>query len=140
MNLGSLSWPILASYLPLILEMILISILLVALGMGLLTGKYLPTGPFPKGREKPFMKFDTEQLTRLLSALNKLSERYKKAPSAIALNWCIVKGTVPLGGARTAEHVKQNAEALGFRLTKEEVAELDILSFLGSNNRGWQHG
>ncbi|KAG0931219.1 hypothetical protein G6F57_002072 [Rhizopus arrhizus] len=111
-----------------------------ALGMGLLTCKYLPTGPFPKGREKPFMKFDTEQLTRLLSALNKLSERYKKAPSAIALNWCIVKGTVPLGGARTAEHVKQNAEALGFRLTKEEVAELDILSFLGSNNRGWQHG
>lgn len=110
------------------------------LGMGLLTGKFGSTGPWPKGRQQTFEKFDTTQLGHLLDALKRLSEKYERPSSAIALNWCIVKGTVPLGGARTQEHVVQNALALGFRLTTEEVAELDKFAFLGSNNKGWQHG
>ncbi|KAI8644693.1 NADP-dependent oxidoreductase domain-containing protein [Parasitella parasitica] len=111
-----------------------------ALGMGILTGKYGSQGPWPKGREQPFKKFDTAQLGNLLDVVKRLGEQYGRPPSAIALNWCMAKGTVPLGGARTQEHVEQNALALGFRLTNEQVAELDEFAFLGSNNKGWQHG
>ncbi|KAG1143486.1 hypothetical protein G6F37_007511 [Rhizopus arrhizus] len=117
-----------------------IVILAYSRNMGLLTGKYPPHGPPPKGRERWFSRFDKEQLTQLLAVLKKLGEKYGKTQSAIALNWCIVKGTIPLGGARTAEHVRQNAEALGFRLTDDEVSELDKYSFEGSNNNEWQHG
>jgi aryl-alcohol dehydrogenase-like predicted oxidoreductase len=103
--------------------------------MGLLTGKFGSKGPWPKGRQETFEKLDTTQLGHLLDVLKQLSEKYDRPSSAIALNWCIVKGTVPLGGARTKEHVVQNALALGFRLTNEEVAELDKFAFLGSNNK-----
>ncbi|CEP14889.1 hypothetical protein [Parasitella parasitica] len=110
------------------------------LGMGILTGKYGSQGPWPKGREQPFKKFDTVQLGNLLNVMKQLGEKYGRQSSAIALNWCIAKGTVPLGGARTQEHVEQNSLALDFLLTNEEVAELDKFAFLGSNNKGWQHG
>ncbi|CAO3701942.1 unnamed protein product [Rhizopus stolonifer] len=110
------------------------------LGMGILTGKYSPEGPFPKERQERFSVYDKAQLSQLLSVLKRLGDKYQKTQSAIALNWCIAKGTIPLGGAKTAEHVKYNTEALGFRLTEEEVSELDKLSFEGSNNNEWQHG
>jgi pyridoxine 4-dehydrogenase len=108
--------------------------------MGILTGKFGATGPWPKGRQQTFEKLDTDQLAKLLDVLKKLSEKYDRPQSAIALNWCIVKGTIPLGGARTGEHVVQNALALGFRLTETDVAELDKFAFLGENNQRWQHG
>lgn len=111
-----------------------------ALGMGILTGKYPPEGPFPKERQERFSVYDKTQLSQLLGLLKRLGDKYQKTQSAIALNWCIAKGTIPLGGAKTAEHVKHNTEALGFRLTEEEVSELDKLSFEGSNNNEWQHG
>lgn len=110
------------------------------LGMGILTGKYPPEGPFPKERQERFSVYDKTQLSQLLGLLKRLGDKYQKTQSAIALNWCIAKGTIPLGGAKTAEHVKHNTEALGFRLTEEEVSELDKLSFEGSNNNEWQHG
>lgn len=108
--------------------------------MGLLTGKFGAKGPWPKGRERQFSVFDTEQLEKLLAVVKSLSEKYEKPMSAIALNWCIAKGTIPLGGARTAEHVTQNSLALGFRLTKEEIAALDEHAFLGENRKHWNHG
>ncbi|KAI7903853.1 NADP-dependent oxidoreductase domain-containing protein [Cokeromyces recurvatus] len=109
------------------------------LGMGILTGKFGSKGPWPEGRKETFGSLDTEQLGHLLDVLKRMSERYERSQSAIALNWCIVKGTIPLGGARTAQHVEQNLLALGFRLSDEEVAELDKFAFVGETNR-WQHG
>jgi aryl-alcohol dehydrogenase-like predicted oxidoreductase len=108
--------------------------------MGLLTGKYYPHGPFPEKRDRFFRKFDPEQLTKLLDTLKALSHKYERSQSAIALNWCIAKGTIPIGGARTADHVEQNFTALGFRLTQDEINTLDEFAFVGSNNNEWQHG
>jgi pyridoxine 4-dehydrogenase len=108
--------------------------------MGILTGKFGSTGPWPEARQKTFGALDTEQLTKLLEVLKNLSDKHNIPQSSIALNWCIVKGTIPLGGARTAQHVEDNAKALNFRLTDDEVAELDQFAFLGENNKQWQHG
>ncbi|KAI9260501.1 NADP-dependent oxidoreductase domain-containing protein [Phascolomyces articulosus] len=110
------------------------------IGMGLLTGKFGADGPFPESRKKRFESFDKEQLRQLLGVLQRLATKYDRQQSAIALNWCISKGTIPLGGARTAEHVRQNAAALGFLLTPEEVSELDKFAFLGENKKEWNHG
>ncbi|KAI9482861.1 MAG: NADP-dependent oxidoreductase domain-containing protein [Benjaminiella poitrasii] len=111
----------------------------IALGMGILTGKFGSKGPWPEGRKETFGSLDTDQLAKLLDVLKKLSQKYDRAESAIALNWCIVKGTIPLGGARTASHVQQNALALNFRLSPEDVAELDQYAFVGETSH-WKHG
>ena len=43
----------------------------------------------------------------------------------VALNWLIAQeNVVPIPGAKTAEQAKEFAGALGWGLTKEEVAEL----------------
>ena len=46
----------------------------------------------------------------------------------IALNWTICKGALPIPGAKSAEQAQQNAGALGWKLTDEEVAKLDEMS------------
>ena len=62
-------------------------------------------------------------------------------PSAmqVALNKLICKGAIPIPGAKTAEQAKGNAGALGWRLTSEEVSELDELAIKGDLKLG-QHG
>lgn len=114
--------------------------IIIAIGMGLLTGKYNASGPFPERREKLFSSLETEQLRRLLEVVKTTSEKYNVPQSAIALNWCIVKGTIPLGGARTGVQMEQNALALGFLLADEDVEALDQFAFLGANSKEWQHG
>lgn len=113
---------------------------LLAIGMGLLTGKFGVDGPFPEGRKQHFEKFDKTQLKQLLDTIRKLADKYSREPSAIALNWCIAKGTIPLAGARTAQHVRQNEAALGFILTPDEITELDKSAFLGENKKEWARG
>ncbi|KAF7728670.1 hypothetical protein EC973_005707 [Apophysomyces ossiformis] len=110
-----------------------------ALGMGLLTGKYSADGPFPKPRNIFFEKLDKAQLKRLLATLKQLAEKYQRPQSAIALNWCMLKGTIPLAGARKASHVRQNDTALGFALSEDDIAALDKDAFEGSFN-DYQHG
>ncbi|KAI9470429.1 NADP-dependent oxidoreductase domain-containing protein [Zychaea mexicana] len=110
------------------------------IGMGLLTGKFGADGPFPKSRKQRFEKFDKEQLRQLLGTIKRLADKYDRQSSAIALSWCIAKGTIPLAGARTAEHVRQNEAALGFLLTADEISELDKFAFLGENKKEWNHG
>jgi diketogulonate reductase-like aldo/keto reductase len=48
-----------------------------------------------------------------------------KTPSQAALNWLICKGALPIPGAHSVKHVQENAGALGWRLSDEEVARLD---------------
>jgi diketogulonate reductase-like aldo/keto reductase len=52
-------------------------------------------------------------------------------------------GVIPLGGARDAKQAEQNAGALGWRLTNEEIKELEshhVTPNLSLFNRIWQHG
>jgi pyridoxine 4-dehydrogenase len=51
-----------------------------------------------------------------------------KSNAQVALNWCICKGTMPIPGAKNAEQARQNAGALGWKLTPDEVAALDATS------------
>ena len=52
--------------------------------------------------------------------------------SAVALNYVLCKGAIPLGGARNAKQAEQNMKALGWRLTNEEVEALEEHSKKGA--------
>ena len=62
----------------------------------------------------------------LLSVMREISMARDKTPAQIALNWCICKGTVPIPGARNAKQAIDNAGALGWRLTSDEMYKLDV--------------
>ncbi len=103
------------------------------LAQGLLTGKYTPEGTeIPSGARKIDSRFNKEGLQKIapvISLLRSLGEKYDRTPAQISLNWLIAQGNViPIAGAKTAEHVRQNAGALGWRLSDEEITELEIVS------------
>jgi len=61
----------------------------------------------------------------------------------VALAWLIAKGAVPIPGAKNREQAEQNAGALGWSMTDEEVATLDAVALHGKRGiaqRVWQHG
>jgi diketogulonate reductase-like aldo/keto reductase len=51
-----------------------------------------------------------------------------KTASQVALNWVVCKGAIPIPGAKDAVQAEENAGALGWRLTDQDVADLDRLS------------
>lgn len=63
--------------------------------------------------------------TGLLLALETIaSERGKTVPQ-VALNWILCKGAIPIAGARTAAQAIENAGALGWRLSIDEIERLE---------------
>ena len=96
---------------------------------GLLTGKYSPENR-PGGVRR--WMWSQEQLTRarsLVALLRQIGESHGgKTPSQVALNWLMCKGALPIPGVKTAWQAQENAGALGWRLTDDEIAALDETS------------
>ena len=111
-------------------------------GQGRLTGKYDATNPPPGKRN--FSAYPMAEVEPILAELRRCGERHGgKTPSQVALNWLICKGVVPIPGAKNAAQAEQNAGALGWQLTSEEVAALDRVAKPGQRtlfHRVWQHG
>jgi aryl-alcohol dehydrogenase-like predicted oxidoreductase len=102
------------------------------LAQGLLTGKYTPnTLPTLQGARRIDPRFSPQGLKKLeplLTTLQELGEQHDKTPAQVALNWLIAQGNViPIPGAKNAEQAKQNAGALGWSLTPEEVSRLGAI-------------
>jgi len=99
------------------------------LAQGLLTGKYTlenyvkPTGA--RQLDPRFSKGGLEKIAPVIKLLRQLGEKYDRTPAQVALNWLIAQGVVPIPGAKTAQQAQQNAGALGWSLTPEEVEQLD---------------
>jgi aryl-alcohol dehydrogenase-like predicted oxidoreductase len=121
------------------------------LAMGLLTGKYSPENPpsnrftlrermalqayslaLPDCSAAKACRFDREQLQKtqpLIELLRHIGEAHDgKTPAQVALNWVICKGAVPIVGVKNARQARENAGALGWRLTKNDIADLDEVS------------
>lgn len=99
--------------------------------MGRLTGKYSASNPPPKGRRFA-SQYTWEQLDPLIVLLREIATKYDVTPSAVAINWVMMKGAIPLGGARDGKQAEQNASAMTFRLSDEEMSRLDSSGFEGS--------
>ena len=98
------------------------------LAKGFLTGKYsaekLPPGPRAMSAVGILPRI--QSLLKLMTEIGQ--DHGGKSNAQVALNWCICKGTMPIPGAKNAEQAHQNAGALGWKLTPEQVAALDAAS------------
>jgi aryl-alcohol dehydrogenase-like predicted oxidoreductase len=95
---------------------------------GLLTGKYSPENPPPGIRGQRYSSL-LPRIGPLLKLMTEIGQEHGgKSKTQVALNWCICKGTMPIPGAKNATQAEENAGALGWRLTEEEVGKLDQAS------------
>ena len=95
---------------------------------GLLTGKYSSDSPPPGSRARMYTNI-VGKLQPLLKLMTEIGQDHGgKSNAQVALNWVICKGALPIPGAKNAEQAQENAGALGWRLTDEEVTKLDETS------------
>jgi aryl-alcohol dehydrogenase-like predicted oxidoreductase len=98
------------------------------IGKGFLTGKY-SVDKLPPGPRGVNAAVTLQRIQPLIKVMTRIGQDHGgKSNAQVALNWCICKGTLPIPGAKNAEQARQNAGALGWKLTPEEVAELDKVS------------
>jgi aryl-alcohol dehydrogenase-like predicted oxidoreductase len=107
------------------------------LGWGRLTGKIRRGQPRPAvsrlnaavARENGPQVAD-EYLYRVVDALDAVAKETGKTVPQVALNWLLQRPSVAniIIGARNEEQLKQNLGAVGWNLTKEQVAALDAAS------------
>ncbi len=112
------------------------------IGQGRLTGKYSAAHPPPGSRS--FSAHPMEQVDKVVEQLRRIGEAHgDRTPSQVALAWLIAKGAVPIPGAKNRSQAEQNAGALGWQMTAEELATLDQAALYGKRGiaqRVWQHG
>jgi aryl-alcohol dehydrogenase-like predicted oxidoreductase len=95
---------------------------------GLLTGKYSSENPPPGPRGRRYSSL-LPKIGPLLKLMTEIGQEHGgRSKAQVALNWCIQKGTMPIPGAKNAEQAEENAGALGWSLTEEEVEKLDETS------------
>jgi aryl-alcohol dehydrogenase-like predicted oxidoreductase len=107
------------------------------LGWGRLTGKIRRGAAIPK-ESRLNSKLATEigpqipeeHLYKVVDAIDKVAKETGKTVPQIALNWLLRRPTIStlIIGARNEEQLKQNLGAVGWELTKEQIASLDAAS------------
>jgi aryl-alcohol dehydrogenase-like predicted oxidoreductase len=102
------------------------------LGQGLLTGKYSLGHPMPRARGRRVNAQTMRRLPSLLECMSDIAENHGgKSLPQVALNWVIAKGAVPIPGAKNAHQAADNAGALGWALSGDELNMLDASSQAG---------
>lgn len=109
-----------------------------SLAQGRLTGKYTSENPPPK--EYRFSSYPMEEYEPVLNVLESIASAHKVSMSAVALNYNISKGALPVVGLRKLEQAEQNMQALGWRLSEEEIRKIDSVSIEGKTTKLWQQG
>ena len=105
------------------------------LGWARLTGKMRPGQPMPAVSRLPGTRKDAppvsdDVFSRVLRAIEEVSQETGKTVPQIAINWVTQRPSVStvIIGARTEEQLKQNLGAVGWSLTALQVAKLDAAS------------
>ena len=103
------------------------------LDQGLLTGKYTPdTADRVQGARKLDPKFSASGLSKIepvISKLKQLGDKYQKTPVQVALNWLMAQeNVIPIPGAKNPKQAAENAGAIGWQLSSEDVQQLSSLS------------
>ncbi|HEY0531524.1 MAG TPA: aldo/keto reductase [Actinoplanes sp.] len=85
--------------------------------------------PWCRERELPVMAYSPIEQSRLLThpALRGVAERREVTPAQVALAWVIrQRGVCAIPKAGSPAHVHENAAALGVRLSRDDLLELDL--------------
>lgn len=104
------------------------------LGSGLLSGKYHKNPALIQNKSFYWRSRIQRQLVAsrpLVAALEEIAQKYNATAAQVALNWLIWFNddlVVTIPGATKVQQAADNAGAMRFRLTDEELARLDELS------------
>lgn len=109
-----------------------------SLAQGRLSGKYGPGNEPPKTHR--FSNYPMKDIVPVLEVVNKIASRRNVSPAAVALNYNISKGVLPVVGIRNPSQMEGDAQALGWRLAKDEMEKLDQVGFEGKSTKLWQQG
>jgi len=102
------------------------------LGKGFLTGKIDAGAQFDeRDIRRTIPRFAPEAQDanrRLVDLLRKIGDRHAATPAQVALAWLLAQKPwiVPLFGTRKLERFEENIGALSFRLSDEDIRELDV--------------
>ena len=106
------------------------------LEQGLLTGKYRVvagqaisvTGP--RRFTRAFRASQRRKIEPLLQTMENIAKAHSKTVGQVALNWLLSKDEhiIPIPGAKNVRQASENAGAIGWRLTDEEVKQIDMAS------------
>jgi len=104
------------------------------LASGLLTGKY-HQNPELLGQKSWFwrarLRGGVEKSHALVAALEEIGQKYNATPGQVALNWVInAQGetVVTIPGVTKVRQAQENAAAMKFKLSEDEIARLNKLS------------
>jgi aryl-alcohol dehydrogenase-like predicted oxidoreductase len=97
------------------------------LAQGLLGGRYAPEHP-PGRRRRLQAGGKLGRAWRVLPTVRRIAEARGHTPAQVALNWLVCHGAFPIPGAKSADQARQNAGAIGWRLTPDELEQLDRVS------------
>jgi aryl-alcohol dehydrogenase-like predicted oxidoreductase len=106
------------------------------LEQGLLTGKYRVvagqsisvTGP--RRFTRAFRTSQRRKLEPLLETMENIAKAHSKTIGQVALNWLLSKDecVIPIPGAKNVRQATENAGAIGWRLTSEELKQIELAS------------
>ncbi|KAK4455160.1 alcohol dehydrogenase [Podospora aff. communis PSN243] len=109
-----------------------------SLAQSRLSGKHNVENPPPKTCR--FSNYDMEVVDPIVDVLRKIGQQRGKNVPSVALNYNISKGALPLVGIKNPEQARDVVDALGWRLTRDEVIEIDKVSIEGKKTVLWQQG
>ncbi|MEM1557219.1 MAG: aldo/keto reductase [Thermoproteota archaeon] len=99
------------------------------LAQGALTGKYsLNNKPSDDVRRynKLFSDRNLVEISRLLTVLEKIAKTRNRTIAQVAMNWLLREDCiVPIPGAKNPNQAEENAGAAGWRLSSQELKEID---------------
>ena len=105
------------------------------LASGLLTGKYKRNAPMPQGARLTNTKaianrYLTEENWSIVERLDSFSDKRGHSLLELAFSWLAARPTVSsvIAGATKPEQVEQNVRAADWKLTPEDLAEIDQLT------------
>jgi aryl-alcohol dehydrogenase-like predicted oxidoreductase len=120
---------------PLALDQKVSALIWSPLGWGRLTGKIGRNRTIPEVSRlhetaELGPQVENEYLYKVVDAIEEVAKETGKTVPQIALNWLLQRPTVAnvIMGARNEEQLRQNLGAVGWNLTKEQVAKLDAAS------------
>lgn len=100
---------------------------------GLLTGKITSDYKFQDGDHRAnlphFQPEFIQKTNQLLDKIKPIADEHNASLGQLVLRWTIERPgiTIALAGARNAEQAVQNAKAIDFKLSKEEIQTIDEL-------------
>ena len=107
-----------------------------SLGQGILSGKYDKNCKFETNDRRSreiYVNFHGEKLLKnleIVEVLKEIAAECGKSVASVAIRWILdyMQGAVALVGAKSPKQVLQNAEALDWVLTKEQIERLENIS------------